>query len=361
MKPILKYSDYQQLFSASGMSYLTSNIYMDFYKNLDGLLTFIDTRWTTYLPKKTIEKTLEDGAEIFADKKLFDELADNLAAYYSKANSFFSDILSGVEISREQCEETFDLFTENYVWYSKTEFFYTDKAFINQDTDPVTKENLKKFESIKNESRMKMNAIFFEPNSCRKRFLEMLSKQFNIIVKDLLVYGKKDVLNLYSGVVLNEKIIAERRDSYLMYCSDEEIHFFCGKESREILSSFVPAVETGKEVVLKGIVASKGNVTAPATVIRFTGNTFIKLGDAISQMPQGNILIAETTGPELLLACKKASAILTNQGGMMSHAAIVSRELGIPCIVGLKNVTEVIKEGDVVEVDADTGIVKKIS
>ena len=77
-------------------------------------------------------------------------------------------------------------------------------------------------------------------------------------------------------------------------------------------------------------------------------------------MPDGNVLIADATGPELIMACRKASAILTNQGGMMSHAAIVSRELKIPCIVGLKNITEVVQDGDLVEVDADIGQVRII-
>ena len=75
-------------------------------------------------------------------------------------------------------------------------------------------------------------------------------------------------------------------------------------------------------------------------------------------MDKGDILIAETTSPEIMSACKKAAAIVTNQGGMLSHAAIVSRELGIPCIVGTENAVEMINDGDFVEVNADKGIVK---
>ena len=57
---------------------------------------------------------------------------------------------------------------------------------------------------------------------------------------------------------------------------------------------------------------------------------------------------------------KKASAIITDEGGLSCHAAIVARELGIPCIIGTKIATKVLKDGDRVEVDADKGIVKKI-
>ncbi|MEK7153227.1 MAG: PEP-utilizing enzyme, partial [Patescibacteria group bacterium] len=75
---------------------------------------------------------------------------------------------------------------------------------------------------------------------------------------------------------------------------------------------------------------------------------------------QGEILVAETTSPEIMPACRKAAAILTNEGGLLSHAAIISREMGIPCIVGLGIADRVLKDGDLVEVDADRGIVKLV-
>ena len=57
---------------------------------------------------------------------------------------------------------------------------------------------------------------------------------------------------------------------------------------------------------------------------------------------------------------EKAGAIVTDEGGLTSHAAIVSRELKIPCIVGTKIATKILKDGDIVEVDAENGIVRKI-
>jgi pyruvate,water dikinase len=62
-----------------------------------------------------------------------------------------------------------------------------------------------------------------------------------------------------------------------------------------------------------------------------------------------------------MVACRKAAAIVTDLGGLVSHAAIVSRELNIPCIVGTKHATKIFKDGDMVEVDTQTGVVRKIS
>ena len=77
-------------------------------------------------------------------------------------------------------------------------------------------------------------------------------------------------------------------------------------------------------------------------------------------MKDGEILVAPMTSPDYIVAMRKASAIVTDVGGLMSHAAIISRELGIPCIVGTKIATQVLKDGDLVEVDANKGIIKKL-
>ena len=66
------------------------------------------------------------------------------------------------------------------------------------------------------------------------------------------------------------------------------------------------------------------------------------------------------TRPDYIAGMKKAAAIVTNEGGITCHAAIVSRELGIPCIIGTKIATQVFKDGDLVEVNANHGWVRKI-
>ena len=77
----------------------------------------------------------------------------------------------------------------------------------------------------------------------------------------------------------------------------------------------------------------------------------------IGKVESGDILVAKMTSPDYVPAMRKASAIITDEGGITSHAAIVSRELGIPCIVGAGNATEILKDDMVVTVDADHGIV----
>ena len=78
------------------------------------------------------------------------------------------------------------------------------------------------------------------------------------------------------------------------------------------------------------------------------------------EINEGDILVTGMTNPQIIPMLKKASAIVTDEGGIICHAAIISRELKKPCIVGTKNATQILKDGDLVEVDANNGIVRII-
>jgi len=113
------------------------------------------------------------------------------------------------------------------------------------------------------------------------------------------------------------------------------------------------AVTKERKLLVQGLPASPGLAAGKAHVIPTV--------DKINDFQKGEILITEMTAPDWVPAMRKASAIVTNSGGMTCHAAIVSRELGIPCIVGTagrgKPATEVIKDGVMVTVDAKMGMV----
>ena len=81
----------------------------------------------------------------------------------------------------------------------------------------------------------------------------------------------------------------------------------------------------------------------------------------MQKMNDGDILVSIATDPDIVPAMKKAAAFVTEQGGVTSHAAIVAREMGKPCVIGTKIATRVLKDGDYVEVDATKGVVKIIS
>jgi len=86
----------------------------------------------------------------------------------------------------------------------------------------------------------------------------------------------------------------------------------------------------------------------------------LKRKDQLEKCEEGDILIAPETTPDFLTAMKRAVAIVTDEGGILCHAAIVARELKKPCVIGTKVATKFFKDGELVEVDAENGIVRKL-
>jgi pyruvate,water dikinase len=100
-------------------------------------------------------------------------------------------------------------------------------------------------------------------------------------------------------------------------------------------------------LLLSGSPASPGQASGPVKIVHSSRE--------ISRVLSGDILVTEMTSPDFVPAMKKAAAIVTNKGGATSHAAIVSRELGIPCVVGTETATKVLKDNQVVTVNGATG------
>jgi pyruvate, water dikinase len=126
------------------------------------------------------------------------------------------------------------------------------------------------------------------------------------------------------------------------------------KKANEITpeSSSEPATDLSKaEVLLSGAAASVGLRSGPVKVIHKPSE--------IDKVLQGDVLVTEMTSPDYVPAMRRASAIVTDTGGRTSHAAIVSRELGIPCVVGTGTATATLKTGQVVTVDGQSGKIYK--
>ncbi len=102
----------------------------------------------------------------------------------------------------------------------------------------------------------------------------------------------------------------------------------------------------------RGLSANRGVARGPARIIKSSTET--------KNVKTGDVLVAVMTRPDYIMGMKKAAAIVTNEGGVTCHAAIVARELNIPCVIGTKIATEVLHDGDIVEVNGNHGVVTVI-
>lgn len=149
----------------------------------------------------------------------------------------------------------------------------------------------------------------------------------------------------------NTKELDGRVKFSVMHGTWNRVYVYSGKKASEFLRKTKWEKKKIEKVdELTGQTASPGKAKG-----------MVKIIETIDDMPKvkpGDIMLSETTYPALVPAMKKAAAIVTNVGGLICHAAIVARELKIPCVVGTKIATKVLKDGDMVEVDADKGLVK---
>jgi phosphohistidine swiveling domain-containing protein len=138
------------------------------------------------------------------------------------------------------------------------------------------------------------------------------------------------------------ELIGERMRDYGVAIERGEARIVVGEQLDELRDALPPSAQSDGR--LTGVTAFPGECEAPATVVD-------RLQD-VGVVKAGDVLIAPMTSPYHVPAMTIASAVVTNEGGILSHAAIVSRELRIPCIVGVAGATEAIKSGQRVRVDA---------
>jgi len=252
------------------------------------------------------------------------------------------------------------------------DFIKEINEILKKDIDIDKK--IKEFEGLRNNKKNKeailnkiddqelkelisINDVIFRLHDHRKELMTMSMHYIDMFLKE--VGRRKNIpLNLMRYIKAEEisevsslkDELKERRKRSVFITIPEGTYVYTGKEADEYISELNAQRRIEETSVIKGNCASKGIAVGIVKVCRGE--------EEISKMKEGNILVACMTQPEFGPAMKKAKAIITDEGGLTCHAAIVSRELGIPCIIGTRIATKVLKDGMKVEVDADKGIVK---
>ncbi|MFT4304709.1 MAG: PEP-utilizing enzyme [Candidatus Woesearchaeota archaeon] len=174
-----------------------------------------------------------------------------------------------------------------------------------------------------------------------------MASDLGISRDDFFYLTYKEVLHFYETKELPK--YEERKKGFTIGLLDNNEVILTGKEHEELVN-FLEDVP--KDENISGNPACKGYARGKVKVI-------MNLND-FSKFEKGDVLVTSMTTPEFVVIMKKASAIITDEGGLSCHAAIVSREMNIPCIIGTKHASKILKDKDAVEVDANKGIVRKL-
>ncbi len=146
--------------------------------------------------------------------------------------------------------------------------------------------------------------------------------------------------------------LENRKSGCIFYTASQSKQFFF-EYNHDIIRQFNSSRAIGFAITeLNGTVISNGFVSGRAKIVNSPKD--------LSKCEKGDIIVSINSTPSLMPALLKCKAIVTDEGGITCHAAIISRELNIPCIVGTKHATKIFKDGDEIIVDANLGNVRKI-
>lgn len=198
--------------------------------------------------------------------------------------------------------------------------------------------------------------VFSEAFLSFRNLLGEVSRRCDVTVEDLYQYeiNELDAL-MKKGTRVPDSEVAERKtNGYLMLLYRGKIRVFSGQgrdviAQEEKIDRFFRTARLESDS-FRGIVGSCGKVLGSVRLVKNISE--------MNAFRDGEILVTHMTTMEFTPLFHKARAVVTDEGGLGCHAAIVSREFGLPCIVGTKIATQVLHDGDLVEVDAERGMIK---
>lgn len=243
-------------------------------------------------------------------------------------------------------EPTVELYNE---FWERLRVYYQPHIAVKYVVDYLDTRVLKKFLPQLQKARLAAEPVFQKTEDFLIAFCKKIGKKVKLPYKLLLCLTKEEMHAYFKSGTLPKRQELEQRNKQMAMVHDAgEYVLYTGAKIKAIEHLVVSTQSTSE---IRGATAFPGKVT---------GSVRIVVDPAKARFKAGEILITGMTRPDFLPLLHKAAAFVTDAGGILSHAAIVARELKKPCVIGTKNATKIFKDGDVVEVDADKGIVKKI-
>lgn len=282
-----------------------------------------------------------------AEIDLFMKLASDTAQDINKAMNILNEAIEiNKEAERVLSKEVVLGFEEALIFLNKLVIYAILPYYIGnfRFSDP-------EISSIVSELR----SVSYYPKIFKEIVIPMsVEKLFSLGFKNKEILNVSTITELLSGQINAERLSLKTDKNYYVYQNNNGVETISWTDNPGEIVDEIEGDNLNGITEISGTVASKGFVTGRVRIIQ--SNDISKV-----IFNKGDILVSASTNPSLISIIQKAGAILTDEGGLMSHASILSRELNIPCIIATKNATRFFKDGDVVEVDANRGIVKRLN
>jgi phosphohistidine swiveling domain-containing protein len=241
---------------------------------------------------------------------------------------------------------SFDARQYRELW-EKIKTYYTHHLAMKYIGDYLSPDDQAAYLPSIQEARVYAESVFDETERLTRQLIARITHETGV-EEWLVAYLTREELSAY----LDKQTMPlctdlENRNKKAILWADETTYGYVTGKDAETLEVFLNA---GISEDIKGVSAFPGVVQGRVKIVLDPFQTE-GFGD-------GDVLVAGMTRPDYAPLFKRAGAVVTDAGGILSHAAIAAREMKKPCIIGTKNATKVLKDGDLVEVDADRGMVK---
>lgn len=203
-------------------------------------------------------------------------------------------------------------------------------------------------------------SVFSKVSLGYRNFFKKVTEKINSSDwRDCFYLLPEEITEILGGKKFDIEKIMKERDTIAYYINKNKQFTILNQNELETLTAFVAhgrgdsgknkQLEVNSQNQVKGYSANRGVVKGIARIILSSKD--------FSKLQQGEILVTTMTSVDFVPIMERAGAFVTNEGGITSHASIVAREMNKPCIIGTQNATQIIKDGDLVEVNANNGIV----
>ncbi len=184
-----------------------------------------------------------------------------------------------------------------------------------------------------------------------EKFQHEIARRFQLTLKDIRQLHYNEINELLEHGQVPHSELDERKKHMVYLLENGETSILSGKKATEkILEITTPPVDH-TILQLQGTCAMTGHALGPVKIINKPHE--------YNKFKEGDIIVSFATTPDMISLLSKAAAIVTDQGGITCHAAIVSRELNIPCVIGTQTATQILQDGEIIEVDATNGIITR--
>lgn len=277
---------------------------------------------------------------------------DWLITESKKAETKIRDIINR---EKKSGEGNFSNFIKNFNLYSKIFVRFTTVPFyLGTIIESRLNFNAPRFKKIiKKLEKLRTVDYYDDFNYCvLGKYLRKLAKENKLPYELIWQLTLPEILKLaHKKLTLSKKELIQRKKYFVYTFFNDRKNLVSGKSfAIRVNKILCTKINLRKQRIIKGRTAQPGSTTGIVKIVHSIAD--------IKKIRPGNILVSISTNPDLMPALRIANAIITDEGGIISHAAIISRELNKPCIIGTKIATKVLKDGDLVKVDANKGIVK---